>query len=283
MDAIQSSYRINLIIFTLFALMIYVGSQAQIGINTTNPKGILDIQSSTAGVVLPRLSLTSTQVAEPAVNPQGGNIPAGSVVYNTAFTANGSNDVSPGMYVWTGSEWTPQFDRKQYALYESQLGLRTEPTTGRVAVNIPDLTNESFTPSFTGLYKILISVNYGGGNCKIPNEGNGPSNSDADLNIARASGQFDFNFDGAHSLIPVAAYSTNYGTNVSPRKTYFAIWQEFTLTKYVHLTAGVTNSFNMSFIQDDAPEFISEGQSTGRGYVAYDLPCRVELIYMGQE
>ena len=53
MDAIQSSYRIHLIIFTLFALMIYVGSQAQIGINTTNPKGILDIQSSTAGVVLP--------------------------------------------------------------------------------------------------------------------------------------------------------------------------------------------------------------------------------------
>lgn len=282
MDAPKSSHNINLLMFFL-VLSAIGGVHAQVGINTTDPQGILDIQSTHSGVVMPRIALTSTQLAAPATNPQGGNIPAGSVIYNTARTSNGSGDVSPGLYVWTGDQWTPQFDRKQYELFESQLGLRTEPLSSRSAVTVPGLSSQNFTPSYTGIYKIVISVNYGGGTCKIPSEGNGLSNSDADLNIARASGQFDFDLDGAHYLIPVSAYSTNYGTNVTPRKKYFAIWEEFTLTQYVNFTAGTTKSFNLSFTQNEAPEFLLDGQGEGRGYVAYDLPCRVEFIYMGDE
>jgi len=78
---------------------------AQVGINTANPKAALDIESANYGVVMPRLALTSTLIESPAVNPQGGNIPAGTVIYNTATTNNGVNDVSPGLYVWTGTQW----------------------------------------------------------------------------------------------------------------------------------------------------------------------------------
>ena len=92
---------------------------AQVGINTADPQAALDIQSNNYGVVMPRLALNSTLNESPASNPQGGNIPAGTVIYNTATTNNGANDVSPGLYVWTGTQWDPQFDRKEQAMFEA--------------------------------------------------------------------------------------------------------------------------------------------------------------------
>ena len=78
-------------------------STAQVGINTTTPNGILDINSTTHGFVLPRVALTATNVQAPVTNPQGGAVAIGTLIYNTATTNTGSNDVSPGFYVWDGS------------------------------------------------------------------------------------------------------------------------------------------------------------------------------------
>ena len=258
---------------------------AQVGINTANPKAALDIESSNYGVVMPRLALTSTQNESPASNPQGGNIPAGTVIYNTATTNNGSNDVSPGLYVWTGTQWDPQFDRKEQVMFESVLGIRTEPLIGLLPTNIGGLNNQTFTPKYTGTYKVILSVNYGGGVAKQPNEAGSPA-SEGDLNIARQTGTFDFELDGVHRYIPVGAYSTNYANSVTiptgGDRKFFAIWQEFTWTGFVSLQAGIGHMFNLSFTQNLSPEFKNDGSGTGRGYIAYDLPCRVEFIYMGE-
>lgn len=271
-------------LLTLACALNVLSMEAQVGINNANPQAALDIQSSNYGVVMPRLALTSTLVESPASNPQGAGIPAGTVIYNTATTNNGVNDVSPGLYVWTGTQWSAQFDRKEHMLYESDLGIRTEPLVGFAAVNIGGLTNLSFTPSYSGVYKIILSVNYGGGDAKTPNEDGSPA-SDGDLNIARQTGTFDFELDGVHRYIPVGAYSTNYDSSVGiptgGDRKFFAIWQEYHWTGFVSLSAGVAHNFNLSFTQDAAPEFVGEGTGTGRGYIAYDLPCRVEFIYMG--
>jgi len=258
---------------------------AQVGINTANPQAALDIESSTYGIVMPRLALSSTLNESPATNPQGGNIPAGTVIYNTATTNNGTNDVSPGLYVWTGAQWDPQFDRKEQVKFESALGIRTEALIGLLPANIDGLSNQTFTPSYTGTYKVILTVNYGGGVAKQPDEDGSPS-SDGDLNIARQTGTFDFELNGVHRYIPVGAYSTNYDTSVGiplgGDRKFFAIWQEYTWTGFETLQAGVSHNFNLSFTQDLAPEFENEGSGTGRGYIAYDLPCRVEFIYMGE-
>ncbi|MGB0147057.1 MAG: hypothetical protein ACPF82_07395 [Flavobacteriaceae bacterium] len=271
-------------LLTLACALNVLSMEAQVGINNANPQAALDIQSSNSGVVMPRLALTSTLVESPASNPQGAGIPAGTVIYNTATTNNGVNDVSPGLYVWTGTQWSAQFDRKEHMLYESDLGIRTEPLVGFAAVNIGGLTNLSFTPSYSGVYKIILSVNYGGGVAKTPNEDGSPA-SDGDLNIARQTGTFDFELDGVHRYIPVGAYSTNYDSSVGiptgGDRKFFAIWQEYHWTGFVSLSAGVAHNFNLSFTQDAAPEFVGDGTGTGRGYIAYDLPCRVEFIYMG--
>lgn len=265
----------------LMAFLLNVSSMtAQVGINTANPKAALDIESSNYGVVMPRLALTSTQNESPASNPQGGNIPAGTVIYNTATTNNGSNDVSPGLYVWTGTQWDPQFDRKEQVMFESVLDIRTEPPTERVATNIGGLTNKTFTPKFSGNYKVILSVNYGGGIVKQPT----PS-SDGDLNIGHQTGTFDFELAGIHRYIPVGSYSTHYKSGIVPGgndSKFYAIWHEYTWTGFVSFEAGVAQNFNLSFTQDQSPEFLFDGTGPGSGYIAFDLPCRVEFIYMGE-
>jgi hypothetical protein len=77
---------------------------AQVGIGTTAPRGAVDVASTTQGFVLPTVSLAATNV-QTAINPQGGAIPAGTVVYNDATAGAGAVAVTPGMYYWDGSAW----------------------------------------------------------------------------------------------------------------------------------------------------------------------------------
>ena len=81
-----------------------ISAVAQVGVGTTAPRGALDIASTTQGFVLPTVSLAATNI-ETAVNPQGGVIPAGTVVYNDATSGAGATAVTPGMYYWDGSVW----------------------------------------------------------------------------------------------------------------------------------------------------------------------------------
>lgn len=79
-------------------------SGAQVGVGTTTPRGALDINSSTQGVVIPAVALVNV-VTQTAVNPQGGAIPAGTIVYNTATSGVSPNNVAPGLYFWNGTRW----------------------------------------------------------------------------------------------------------------------------------------------------------------------------------
>jgi hypothetical protein len=263
--------------FGLLFLIIFTSKLvAQVGINTTTPNGILDVNSTTMGVVLPRLALTSTMVMAPATNPQTGTIPIGTVVFNTNTTSTGTNDVVPGMYSWDGVQWRPQFPKRQYELYESNVGYRSTPGT-TLTIPLNGNNTNTFTAKYTGQYKIKLRVDFGGGGALVPNEGSGAS--DGDLNIANATGTFTLTFGGTSYTIPVNSYSTAYN-NVTPATNYFAIWQEFSGIEYISLTATQTVSFTLTFLQDPAEEF--DSGSVGRGYVAYDIPCFVEISYLGE-
>ncbi len=95
----------------LLLLLLFVANQmmSQVGIGTTSPRGAVDISSTTQGLVLPKVSLTSTYI-QTALNPQGGIIPAGTLVYNDMSSGSGLTAVSPGMYYWDGVKWVSVLD-----------------------------------------------------------------------------------------------------------------------------------------------------------------------------
>ncbi len=90
-------------LFTLLMLTAAMElSYAQnVGIGTTTPQAKLDISSSTDGVLLPRVALTSTSNFAPlALSPT-----TSTLVYNTATAGSGTTAVTPGFYYWDGTQW----------------------------------------------------------------------------------------------------------------------------------------------------------------------------------
>ncbi|MDQ1096909.1 MULTISPECIES: hypothetical protein [Chryseobacterium] len=79
---------------------------AQVGINTsTVSDGVsLQIESSTKGILFPRIALTSRT----STSPLASSIPTGTIVFNTATTGNFPNAVSPGLHWWSAADqqWT---------------------------------------------------------------------------------------------------------------------------------------------------------------------------------
>jgi hypothetical protein len=71
---------------------------AQVGIGTSNPhpNSLLDLESTSNGVLMPRVELESTTSFSPLSSHEQGMI-----VYNTRFI----NDVTPGFYYNNGSTW----------------------------------------------------------------------------------------------------------------------------------------------------------------------------------
>jgi len=92
-------------VFIALIVMCTQFTNAQVGVGTTAPRGALEINSSTQGVVLPQVALTDITVQAPVVNPQGGVIPAGTFVWNTNTAGVIPNNVSPGIYYWNGTRW----------------------------------------------------------------------------------------------------------------------------------------------------------------------------------
>lgn len=81
--------------FLFFLISIqFLSAQVGIGTSSPSPSSALDIKSSNSGLLIPRVSLTSstdgTTIASPAISL---------MVYNT----NTANDITPGFYYWEGS------------------------------------------------------------------------------------------------------------------------------------------------------------------------------------
>jgi hypothetical protein len=117
------------LVFTILLCIVYTSySQNNVGINDDNsaPKAsaMLDVNSSTKGLLIPRIALTSTTIAAPVTSPE-----TSLLVYNTATTG----DVIPGFYYWDGSKWiglsSDGFLTAPYACYLDTTDQVTSSTT----------------------------------------------------------------------------------------------------------------------------------------------------------
>jgi hypothetical protein len=84
----------------LFITIILVKTNlfSQVGIGTTSPdvSSILEISSDTKGLLIPRVSLTSTSDVTTISNPK-----TSLLIYNTTNNSN----IKKGYYYWNGSTW----------------------------------------------------------------------------------------------------------------------------------------------------------------------------------
>ena len=86
----------------IFLMLIFftIGTNAQIGIGTTNPKAAIEVASSNDGLLLPRVALTNKndcKILTPTISE---------IVYNTEVSGVTPHDVKPGFYFWNGTSWT---------------------------------------------------------------------------------------------------------------------------------------------------------------------------------
>lgn len=88
------------ILFILAALSITFAAQAQVKIGGASPtpdaNALLELESTTKGLILPRVALTNTT----SFSPLSAHV-QGMTVYNTAK----AGDVTPGIYVNDGTKW----------------------------------------------------------------------------------------------------------------------------------------------------------------------------------
>lgn len=143
-------------IFLTMALAIglMASAQVKIGANPTtiDANSLLELESSTQGLLYPRVALVSTDSYSPlvAVNPLTLLVEKqkGMTVYNTATTTTGTNDVTPGLYVNDGTNWVKITPKTLYSDNGSLSSART------VTQNNNDLT---FT---TGTAKTIVDGNF---------------------------------------------------------------------------------------------------------------------------
>lgn len=91
-------------IFSILFICIFITNLfGQVGVGTTAPvsSSVLDITSTNKGVLIPRVALSSVNDKSPLT----GDIPDGTLVFNTTKSGSGANIVIPGVYIWMGNKW----------------------------------------------------------------------------------------------------------------------------------------------------------------------------------
>lgn len=260
-------------IFTLIAMSTFAQVSISNGIPTSIPKGLVDMQNSTAGIVYPRFALTSTIIEAPVQNPDGsGSLVEGTVVYNTNTTTTGTNDVFPGLYAWDGSKWTTQYIKEDSKIAQQTiLGQRITDLGGYVDVTGLG-AGSSFTPKYTGTYRIKANVNFGAGEI-VPEPGYATS-------MATQEGYFRITLGPTPYEIYTHAYSV-YNSDIGGGTYFEQFRHDSSLIVYVDLVAGVPFTYRFEIDMFVSNNFVDGGNSgTGRSYVGIGLPCNIEFTYL---
>ncbi len=125
-----------------------------IGTSTPNASAILDISSSSKGVLPPKVVLTGRNgTSSPIASPT-----TGLFVYNTAEAGTASNEVSPGFYFYNGTNWT-RMDPEDWSIPVSiTIGaVTTAPTKGTIVYDKVSYRRTS-TTSFEVTYNYSQSA-----------------------------------------------------------------------------------------------------------------------------
>ncbi len=286
----NTTFNFHIILALLACFAMSNLTYAQVGVNTTAPEGAMHLNTSTQGLVYPRVALSSTIVEAPVVNTNGPNLAVGTTVYNTYKSQTGANDVYPGLYVWDGAKWVGQFIREDYSKFDqtalvrpTRRSLTTASTVNTNSDGITGLVNQTFTPKYSGIYKIMVSTNFAAGQINNYYAGNL-------ISMGSTEGDFVFFFSqGATNIIDPTAnietfadgwiYMHAYGVYNDIEGVLTEGIPHYSSVVYTeYLTADMPYTFSLrvnNYTYTNFPNTLA-----GQGYVGRDLPCSVEFTYV---
>src|SRR3982751_5624011 len=93
--------KILLLSLIICNLSILKAQNIGIGTNTPDASALLDVKSSSKGLLIPRVALLNNTDIVTIVSPA-----TSLIVYNTASAGAGAAAITPGFYFWSGSKWT---------------------------------------------------------------------------------------------------------------------------------------------------------------------------------
>lgn len=117
------------VLFLILFATLALASQAQnIAINNNalppHNSAMLDVNSSSKGVLIPRISLSGTN--------DNATIPSAAtslLVYNTTTAGNGDQSVSPGFYFWDGNRWQKILSENNFSGWSTAGNAGTNPAS----------------------------------------------------------------------------------------------------------------------------------------------------------
>ncbi len=114
LDIYFKTLKMNKILYlSLIGILLTCTVRAQVGIGTTSPEAGLDVVSSSSGVLIPRVTLSSNTDATTVTIPGSSGIAVSTMVYN-----DGAGGLSPaGFYYWSGTNWLQLINPPEKQVY----------------------------------------------------------------------------------------------------------------------------------------------------------------------
>ncbi|GLB47981.1 hypothetical protein [Neptunitalea lumnitzerae] len=224
---------------------INIKASGSVGINTSSPhpSASLDLGANNKGLLVNRVSLTSTTDVNTI------NAPAtGLLVYNT----NSANDISEGFYHFNGVSWEKVGSSKSYTSTFSQNNQVVASTNNSTYVDIPGLT-QTITAPYTGTYQIIVNGYYSTGSPINTTITETTSTNSANYNNTNHNHTVTEYQDGASQgsirlTINGIAIKEKYITSVSKSfqgQSFYSLGQNATIIANVTLTAGSSYTFRV--------------------------------------
>ena len=150
----------RILLYTMISCLLFCSkdlrAQVAIGIQTLEDGAIFQMESSSKGLLIPRVALTS-RLDVATIDPAQVE---GLWVYNTATAGSGNNRVSPGMYFWDGDEWIRIYNRGYSEQFEQTALVRALNQTTEYTLTGLD---QEITVPITGTYQVIVNGSYGAG------------------------------------------------------------------------------------------------------------------------
>ena len=150
--------QIHLTSIAVILMFITFQLSAQVGINSDNSapdnSAMLDVKSTSKGLLPPRVALTAINSANPISNPA-----VGLLVYNTANAGIPPNNVTTGYYCWNGIRWIPVIAPQGNNVGDMQYWNGTQWVNVPAGSNGQVLNFNNDVPVWGGIPILTISTN----------------------------------------------------------------------------------------------------------------------------